>query len=176
MGYAIMAKRSLMNSAACTSAHNVQVAGHSPGGVESSASASRNIVSQQEDPSQGPNIFGPGDRQLASHVVVGKGSKPLKLKGNPSDSLSLTIHNRPAKAFISLQQAEFLRDSLHGYYRMRDVAIELRQEETAAGADLRTRLAWANVIATIDGWIAERQRELSVIARRGGRGVPAVTP
>ncbi|WP_160279980.1 hypothetical protein [Novilysobacter arseniciresistens] len=47
----------------------------------------------------------------------------------------------------------------------------MRAEETAAGADLRTRLAWASVIQTIDGWIAETHRELSVIARRGSAAV-----
>lgn len=85
----------------------------------------------------------------------------------------LTIHNRPAKTNISQQEAEYLRDSLHRYYQMRDVAIELRQEATAGGADLRTRLGWADVIATIDMWIEGRRQHLAAIARRGGRGVSA---
>lgn len=74
------------------------------------------------------------------------------------------------------QKAEYLRSALLSVYRIRDAAVDLRREQTAAGADLRARLAWASVIDTIDGWIAHYQRELSAIARRGGCGTPAVRP
>jgi hypothetical protein len=62
---------------------------------------------------------------------------------------------------------ELLRDVLRTLYRMRDSAVELRAEDTDAGADFRTRLSWACVIATIDGWIAEVRRKLTAMARRG---------
>lgn len=91
-------------------------------------------------------------------------------------SRCLTPKTCPEKAGLREPSPEYLRDSLESYYRMRDAAVELRQEATAAGADLRTRLGWASVIVTIDGWIAGRRRELSAIARRGGQGLPVVTP
>lgn len=83
--------------------------------------------------------------------------------------LSLTPQLRPNKA-----HARSLRDSLLEFYRLRDVAEQLRSEETAAGADLKTRMAWASVIHDLDGWISEYRRELKRIARRGGCGVKAV--
>lgn len=93
------------------------------------------------------------------------------------DELSrcLTPELCPEKASLPEPSPEYWRASLFSLYRMRDVAVQLRSEQTAAGADLRHRVAMASVIDTIDGWIASHQRRLSVIARRGGQGVQAVT-
>lgn len=191
-----MAQRYLTDSGPAATSHNAQsLAAQSGGRVESvHADQARQGLSGEDggelsEGSDSSQSGSPGPHSASKAIRPMSDSGPRK--GFPSkesmtiDGVSgkrheasrcLTPETRPEKAGLREPSPEYLRDSLQSYYRMRDAAVELRQEATAAGADLRTRLGWAGVIATIDGWIAGRHRELSAIARRGGQGLPAVTP
>lgn len=62
---------------------------------------------------------------------------------------------------------ENVRGCLLAYYRMRDAALKLREENAARGASLRDRIALAGVLQDIDAGIVAARRWLSRYARRG---------
>src|SRR5690606_28410234 len=79
---------------------------------------------------------GPQGRQRLASVQQVRG------RAIGAGALSLTPQLAQKKDDCQQVDAERLRSSLQTYYRMLDVACELRAEETAAGADLSTRMAW----------------------------------
>ncbi len=63
------------------------------------------------------------------------------------------------------------RKSLDTAYRMLDAANEIWQERRAQGpVTVSEMVAAAHVRQTIESWIATYRRELTAVARRGGRG------
>lgn len=69
----------------------------------------------------------------------------------------MTQQYRPKNPY---NDPESWRSLLAAYERMLEVAVEVRGEAAAAGADLRTRIVYAGVIDRIDGWIADARRQL----------------
>lgn len=68
---------------------------------------------------------------------------------------------------------EWLARSLERCYEMRDAIDAVRAENEAAGpVSVRDRITVASVRDTIETWIAYYQRELRLLARRGGHGLP----
>lgn len=66
---------------------------------------------------------------------------------------------------------EWLLKSLRGCYEMRDALDAIRAENPAPTT--AERVAAASVRQTIDTWIAYYNKELTLIARRGGNGFPS---
>lgn len=189
-----MQKRCSINSVASTTAHNVYVAAQSAAGVESPGSQGREWWVDEVSRLALGGVPEPGTESQSSHTAASQPG-PRRVTGLPQGghlgqtpcvsvakaagdgfSRCLTPKLCPEKAHTRPQVAEpspiYQRDALLSYYRIRDVAEELRAEATAAGADLRTRLGWASLIDDIDGWIASCQSRLAALVRSGGRGVP----
>jgi len=68
------------------------------------------------------------------------------------------------------QGLEYHRAALASYERIRETAVQLRAEKSAAGMSLRERIAWASVIDTCDGLVAGARRRLRK-AERAAKGV-----
>lgn len=67
-------------------------------------------------------------------------------------------------------EPEWLLRSLRRCYEMRDAIEAIRSENTSP--TLEDRIASSSIMQMVDGWIAYYNKELSLLARRGGRGLP----
>jgi len=63
--------------------------------------------------------------------------------------------------------ADYLRFSLERSYQMRDIVLELRAEKATS---IQDKIAYADVLQSIERFIAYYRRELSLLARQGGLG------
>lgn len=76
----------------------------------------------------------------------------------------MTPQNRPQKA--PSNDLAHCRAALSSFERILRTARELRAEDSAAGMDLRERIAWAAVIQDCERMVAEARRRLRQAQRR----------
>ena len=111
-------------------------------------------------------------RQTASLAPTVKQPHGLGVGGDVCpEAPSLTQQYRPKNSQLPRKpDLEYYRAALASCERVLRVAREVRAEQSAAGMDLRSRIAWASVIQDCEGWVAGARRRLRK-AERAAKGV-----
>lgn len=78
--------------------------------------------------------------------------------------------------FPSNASPDIVLACLGAYYRLRDIALQEREQAHGEGCTLQERIALAVIIQDLDAAITSAQSWLARVARRGGRGVPLQAP